>query len=173
MKKSWKILTVILISAFCAGAVFLAWYYSPASRAGRLTRLGIEAGKSAQIEKALEYFEEAVRIAPGHFLARFNLGEIYAALDRTEKAMEEFRAADALRPRDALTLYELARLSARIGKKAEALSYLEKAIDAGFNDIPRLNSDEDFAQVRGEAQFKELFGRWEAQTGKKDAGTRK
>jgi tetratricopeptide (TPR) repeat protein len=173
MKKSWKILTVFLAVAVLAAAVCLAWYYSPSSRAGRLTILGIEAGKKADIEKAQQYFEEAVRIAPGHFLARFNLGEIYSSLERNEQAAAEFHVADAIRPKDSLTLYELARLSARMEKREEAFLYLERAIDAGFDDIPRLNGDEDFTTIHKDSRFKDLFNRWQALKQKNDGGAGK
>ncbi|MEZ5332190.1 MAG: hypothetical protein R2991_09105 [Thermoanaerobaculia bacterium] len=58
----------------------------------------------------------------------------------------------------ARTAWALAQAAARAGRTDEALSWLERALAARFEDRPRLQSDEAFASLREEPRFRELAG---------------
>ena len=52
--------------------------------------------------------------------------------------------------------YCLAELYAQAGMKEEAIKYLRKALDAGFDDNKRLMQDQEFASIRQTAEFEQL-----------------
>ena len=51
----------------------------------------------------------------------------------------------------------LAKWNARIGKKKEALKWLKIAFDNHLSQLPKINNDPDFENLRREAGFKELI----------------
>lgn len=50
----------------------------------------------------------------------------------------------------------LARICARAGRREEALTWISRAVDAGFSDLAGLESDEDLGALRGTARFEEI-----------------
>ena len=55
--------------------------------------------------------------------------------------------------------YFVAATYARVGKQEQAITYLRKAMDEGFNDRKRLIEDKDFAVLRTTPQFQQLLDR--------------
>ena len=53
--------------------------------------------------------------------------------------------------------YYIAETFASAGKQEQALFYLRKAMDEGFNDRKRLDEDKDFATLRTTPQFQKLL----------------
>jgi tetratricopeptide (TPR) repeat protein len=53
--------------------------------------------------------------------------------------------------------YFVAATFARVGKQEQALTYLRKAMDEGFNDRKRLIEDKDFATLRTTPEFQHLL----------------
>ena len=53
--------------------------------------------------------------------------------------------------------YYIAETFASAGKQEQALLYLRKAMDEGFNDRKRLVEDKDFAVLRTTPQFQKLL----------------
>ncbi len=67
--------------------------------------------------------------------------------------------ASEIRPEDSQIWYHLAAAQARAGRKKPALDALEHAIDAGFSDRARLETDADLASLRREPGFPRLVAR--------------
>lgn len=84
----------------------------------------------------------------------------HSGLGNTEKAveiMEIVLANDTIdRPG---TLYNTACLYARIGDKKEAMRYLREAVDAGYNEFPRMEVDYDLDPLRDMPEYRELMSR--------------
>jgi tetratricopeptide (TPR) repeat protein len=53
--------------------------------------------------------------------------------------------------------YYLARTYATAGKLQESLSYLRKALEAGFHDQKQLMKDKEFATLRATPEFHQLM----------------
>jgi hypothetical protein len=53
--------------------------------------------------------------------------------------------------------YYLAKTYATAGKMQEALGYLRKALEAGFNDRKQLMKDKEFAALRSTPEFHQLM----------------
>ncbi len=67
--------------------------------------------------------------------------------------------ASEIRPEDAQVWYHLAAAQARAGRTKSALSSLAKALDAGFDDRARLESDADLASLRRDPGYSKLVSR--------------
>jgi predicted esterase len=67
--------------------------------------------------------------------------------------------ASEIRPEDAQVWYHLAAAQARAGRTKSGLSSLAKALDAGFADRARLESDADLASLRRDPGYQKLVSR--------------
>lgn len=76
----------------------------------------------------------------------------YAAGDY-EKALELVRQAHQLAADDSIVLYNLACFSALVGRKDEALEWLERAVEAGFYAPRKITQDSDLRSLRDEPRF--------------------
>jgi predicted esterase len=70
-------------------------------------------------------------------------------------------AAEAT-PENPEAWYGLARARARVGWKKDALEALERAVEAGFSDAARIESDADLAPLHGEAGYRTIVVRLSA-----------
>jgi predicted esterase len=80
-------------------------------------------------------------------------------LERSEyrRAALALSVAAEIRPESAGVWYALARARAKGGEKKEALAALSQALEAGFSDRERLETDDDLAGIRGEEAFAALL----------------
>ena len=76
-----------------------------------------------------------------------------------DKALELVRAAHELEPRDSIVLYNLACFSALGGEKAEALDWLEKAVESGFYGPNKIAGDSDLDSLRSEPRYQAILAR--------------
>ena len=76
--------------------------------------------------------------------------------DRHPEAIESFKHAIALGYRKATSMYNIACAYALINDKDNALAWLQRAIDAGFEQWDNLASDSDLDPLRTDPRFKKL-----------------
>ena len=125
--------------------------------------------------RAEKTYRRAIKLIPTSATAYNNLGTAYFADGKFKQGAEAYSAAFAIDPAvfkgDPLqTISEtssteerarvdfcLAELYARAGMKEQAIGYLRKALDAGFNDSKRLMQDQELANIRQTAEFEQLI----------------
>ena len=109
---------------------------------------------SAQDADEISVFQKPARVVTAGQL----LGAAAQAVQQKKLAEAETICARAqqIAPFFPLTSYNLACFQALRGKKEEALASLEKAISAGFANVPHMLKDEDLASLRGDPKFIEL-----------------
>ena len=92
---------------------------------------------------------------PRHMQLRGQLADV---LKRGDAARMEEICREALRvfPGDATWHYNLACAVSQLGKSANALNELDKAIDFGFRNAKLIDKDPDFARIRENPRFAEL-----------------
>ena len=66
------------------------------------------------------------------------------------------QAIEHLRYRNGSAMYNLACAYALKGDRTSALEWLEKSINAGYDDTHNLQNDSDIASLRGDARFKQI-----------------
>jgi serine/threonine protein kinase len=102
------------------------------------------------LESHLEWVPEDAR-------ARILLACNYASLGNEEAAMRELQKSLALRPNDSNTLYNAACLYGMLQKKAEALTLLKRAGEAGLSKWDWVARDPDLACLQGDTEFQRLI----------------
>jgi tetratricopeptide (TPR) repeat protein len=88
-------------------------------------------------------------------------GDLHAAYQdgKYKKALAIGLKMHEMRPKDSGTQYNIACLCCLLGKKDKAYSWLDKAIDAGWDEADQMRNDDDFKAIRGEDRFKALLKR--------------
>jgi tetratricopeptide (TPR) repeat protein len=86
-------------------------------------------------------------------LAAFRTGDTARALGILRRAMEVLPAAEM---RGSMW-YNMGCFAARLGRFCEALRYLNRAVDAGYDDPEQFRRDPDLAPLRWHAGFKALL----------------
>jgi beta-lactamase regulating signal transducer with metallopeptidase domain/tetratricopeptide (TPR) repeat protein len=101
--------------------------------------------------------EDYARAHPQKGRAWFNLGYASLAGDRPEGAVEAFQKAFDLNYRKPTSMYNLACSYARLDQKDKAFEWLFKALDAGFDGIGTLRSDDDLDNLRGDPRYRKAI----------------
>jgi tetratricopeptide (TPR) repeat protein len=120
-------------------------------------------------------YKLALKYAPGAAITYCNLGTSYFADEKYKQGMEAYHKALALNPnifdprqiqivqetstrRQLVAVnYYLAKTYASQGKMQEAITYLRKALEAGFHDHKLLMKDKEFAALRSTPEFHQLM----------------
>jgi len=110
---------------------------------------------------AAKAYEAIIRLEARNAGAWGRLGASLLSLGKYERAVEALKHSNELSA-NATTMYNLACGSARLQDKARAFEWLEKSVQAGFNQPQAMSADEDLASLRSEARFKELVARAQA-----------
>jgi len=119
-------------------------------------------------------YKKAIKINPKSAAFYSNLGTAYLAQHKYKKGSEAYRTALSLDPKvfdgdptakiaeigpthEMATLnYLLAKTYAEAGRKDEALLYLRKAFDEGFNDRKKLMGTKEFAILHDTPEFQHM-----------------
>jgi tetratricopeptide (TPR) repeat protein len=111
----------------------------------------------SRLEEAINDFEKLQRESAADDFEWYRVGSRllrFRDFDRATIALTQ--AVDRLGYRGTSAMYNLACAYALKGDRALGLEWLEKAINAGFNETDKLKNDPDIASLRGEARFKQL-----------------
>ncbi|MFH1227025.1 MAG: transglutaminase domain-containing protein [Planctomycetota bacterium] len=81
----------------------------------------------------------------------------YLESGKYREAKETFGKLLELLPDNANALYNLACTCSLMGDKSEALDYLEKSIQAGWDDYAHIKKDTDLDNIRDEERFKKIM----------------
>jgi predicted esterase len=76
-----------------------------------------------------------------------------------QKALELCQKLHKMEPDEAEHMYNLACLNCLLDHKDKAYDWIEKAIDAGYDDADHMKADADFRTISGEDRFRKLLKR--------------
>jgi tetratricopeptide (TPR) repeat protein len=121
------------------------------------------------LKKAERHFKKALNLNPKSGSFHVNLGSVYLERKQFDKAMDEWRKALELDPNvmnksesvnlgatgrsPAERYYFLARLHASQGNVSQAIENLQLALNAGFTDVPLIETEKDFDRIRSDEKF--------------------
>jgi tetratricopeptide (TPR) repeat protein len=108
--------------------------------------------------KAAAAYAQLVRVNPYNGQYWHNYGFALHSLKRYDEAIKAWAKSVELGYQPATGLYNLACANSLAGSKEEALTWLEKAIDAGFSQEETLRTDSDLDPIRADTHFKKLVG---------------
>jgi len=139
-----------------------------------LNNLGAVYYGQKQYHEAERSYKKAIKLSPKSAMFYSNLGTAYLAQGKYKKGAQCYRTALALDPNvfesdpaariaetgpthEIATLnYLLAKTYAEAGRKTEALFYLRKAINEGFNDRKKILEEKEFAILRDVPEFQQM-----------------
>ncbi len=100
--------------------------------------------------------------------------ELYQAFRNSDyrTALKIAQKLHRLDPDDVGTMYNTACIHSLLGNKKQAYSWLEKAVDAGYEDADHLVADEDFKAIREEQRFKDLVKRVREKSDRRPSASR-
>jgi tetratricopeptide (TPR) repeat protein len=124
--------------------------------AGALNNLGAQYQTLKNYPKAEEYYRAGLRIEPKDLLLNRNLGRVLLDRGQFEEARQQAESTLSLKPDDVWTMIDVAHAWASLGKKKQALSWIEKAVAAGFRNKNELTNDRYFENLRNQGDFKKL-----------------
>ncbi len=126
-------------------------------------------------KKAEKTYRSALRYGPNSAVTYRNLGTAYFSEGNYKEGAKAYQKALELNPnsfdtdqtevmeekvsrRQRVAInYCLAKAYAMAGQNQQALAYLRKALDGGFNNRRLLMEDKEFAQLRGTPEFQQLL----------------
>jgi tetratricopeptide (TPR) repeat protein len=126
-------------------------------------------------KQAERLYKQALKYSPNSAVTYCNLGTSYFADEKYKPGMQAYHKALQLNPnifdphqvqivqettsrRQLVAVnYYLAKTYATAGKMQESLTYLRKALEAGFRDRKQLMKDKEFAALRSTPEFHQLM----------------
>jgi Flp pilus assembly protein TadD/TolB-like protein len=121
-----------------------------------LSQIPNQAGRArAAYEAALPLVKDELSVNPADALSLVLLGRCLAKTGAPERAWSEIRRGVALAPEDQEVLETAAAAAMVLGKKAEALTWLKKAVARGYG-VVEIRRDPDFFPLRGEPEYERL-----------------
>lgn len=145
-----------------------------------LNNLGAVYYARKDYRRAVRYYRKAIALNSRSAAVYSNLGTAYFAQGKDDLGMEAYRTAFALNPHVFDTPYALpiaqnlsardrarqdiclAKLFAAAGHNDEAIGYLRKAFDEGFDDRGKLLEDQALASLRATPEFAMLMAEQKA-----------
>ena len=155
----WPVLALIVLFAQVACAAD-----PPASAAAKANQRPVTAQdaliyfRKLDWPKTVEAYEQVLRSNPNNGQHWHNYGYALHALKRYDQAIQAAQKSIDLGYQPATGMYNIACADALMGKKEEALTWLEKSVNAGFIQDETLRTDSDLESLRGEPRFKALLG---------------
>ena len=116
--------------------------------------------KQGQYDDAARELEDLVQRDPGNATAKANLEAMQknkAVLqERKDQVSSAVQGADA-KPKDPQAAYNAARVYARLGDNDQALTWLNKALDLGYDQFDYLSLDPSMVNLKKDPRFLKLL----------------
>lgn len=124
-----------------------------------LTKKEVKPGKdktTSRLEEAVNAFEQLRRDGSTDGDEWYTIGSRLLRLRDLDRAAEALTQAAEHLDSSGSAMYNLACTHALKGDRALGLEWLEKSINAGFDNSDKLKDDPDIATLRGEPRFKNI-----------------
>lgn len=124
--------------------------------------------------RSVKYYQRAIELKSDIAAFHMNLGTSYYHLEKFDQAVEEYRTALGIDPKalvqesamgtvvhargtDVKYYFYMAKALASVGNAEDAVRYLRRALEDGFNDPKRIDEDPDFKKISQYPAFVELM----------------
>ena len=116
--------------------------------------------KQGLYEDAAREYEDLVQRDPGNTAAKANLDAMVknktVLQERKEQVSSALQGADS-KPKDPQAAYNAARVYARLGDADQALTWLNKALDLGYDQFDYLSLDPSLVNLKKDPRFLKLL----------------
>ncbi len=118
--------------------------------------LGLAYQKTDRHDLAEKMYLKSISINPENSTPYENLGFLFYINGEYEKCIEANKKWIVISPDDNLSYYNIACLYSLLNKPNDAIEWLEKAIQKGFNNFEKLKSDEDLKNAKNSEAFNDF-----------------
>ncbi|MBA2458823.1 MAG: tetratricopeptide repeat protein [Gemmatimonadales bacterium] len=123
-----------------AAELFASYTASQPDNAWGHYMYGLSAWKSGAHERALEQFDEALRLDPNHRKSLLNSGRVLLETSRPQEALSRIERALAIEPLFSEGLRLLGRARNELGQVPEAIDAYQRAISLNEQDVWAMNN---------------------------------
>ncbi len=123
--------------------------------------LGVLHDKLGRYDEAVAAYQRALEIDPTDANALKNLENAKksrAVIEEREAQFVELHSEVEAHPDNPKALYKLGRLYAFYDKNDQAMEWINKALEKGYNDLDYIKLDPALEKLRGDPRFKALVG---------------
>jgi tetratricopeptide (TPR) repeat protein len=120
-------------------------------------RLGNLYDLNGELTKAIYHYQEAMAIQSEYEPLLNDLGIAYAKTGAYEKSLTLFEKSISLDPGNNETHYIIACIYARQNKPEDAVAWLQKAIQKGYNNWRQIKSDVNLDNIRQDIRFRNII----------------
>lgn len=122
-----------------------------------LAQRAASALQSGDLDAAIRDLTQVVQSRPDDGVSWFRLGMAYHQKSAYRRAIRAFTTADSLGTASATARYNIACAHSRLGDVDASLTWLHKAVEAGFRQHSLLNTDGDLAALRSDSRFPDIL----------------
>ena len=83
-------------------------------------------------------------------------------LEKSNELFEKIIRRGAAKPIAAISAYNLGCNHARLGRLADSIRWLRRAVELGYDNVAHLGRDPDLSEVRATPEFQEFFAKVQA-----------
>jgi superkiller protein 3 len=109
--------------------------------------------RQGRTEEAVAAYRKALELDPKNTIVRNNLANLYSKQGQVSSALQ---GADS-KPKDPQAAYNAARVYARLGDADQALTWLNKALDLGYDQFDYLSLDPSLVNLKKDPRFLKLL----------------
>jgi len=113
------------------------------------------------LEFLASFFQAEIGRYPDNVDALAELGHVYTRLERHGDGLDVDARLARLLPDNPTVQYNLACSLALVGRAAESVDALERAVELGYDDLEFLLADDDLASLADDSRFQDLVSRME------------
>ncbi len=113
--------------------------------------------KNKDYEQAKTEYQTAVSLDPKFTDALYNLAIVYAVCKENLKSIETFKRILEISPDNSAVCYNISCMYSKQQNKEEAVKWLKKAVDSGYDNWEMIKTDRDLENIRQTNYFKQLI----------------
>ncbi len=121
---------------------------------GFLARAYLQKGMTRE---AFAEFEKRKNLQPNFPKAQADMALAYAAIGDRKAALKIYEQLKQQSKREYVTPYPMARVCMHLGRKEEALAWLQKGLAINDGDMMQLKVDPDYDDLRSDPRFQDLL----------------
>jgi len=110
-----------------------------------------------ELDKAIDYYQKTLSLRPDFIPALNNIAIIYTMRAQYGKALSVFKKLASIQPEESSHFYNGACMYAKQHQVEDAVNWLKKAIEKGYDNWDLIKTDSDLENIRGSEAFKTLL----------------
>jgi tetratricopeptide (TPR) repeat protein len=113
--------------------------------------------KKGKLNEAIDQYKKAVSIQPQFTEALNNLAAAYFTTGEYNKSISVFKKIIGLQPDKPAAYYNIACIYARQNSKKDAIDWLKKAVEKGYDNWDLIKRDKDLENIRNSIDYNKMI----------------